>query len=87
MASAITDTWIQSRINSTKAAIESIEDAILSLSTGNLQSYTIDTGQTRQTVTKKDLARLNVELDNLYIRLDYLDTKLNGSGTTLVRSA
>jgi hypothetical protein len=87
MASAITDTWIQSRIDSTKAAIESIEDAILSLSTGNLQSYTIDTGQTRQTVTKKDISRLNVELDKLYSRMDYLDTKLNGSGTTLVRSA
>jgi hypothetical protein len=87
MASAITDTWIQSRIDSTKATIESIEDAILALSTGKYQSYTIDTGQTRQSVTKKDISRLNVELDKLYSRLDYLDTKLNGSGKTMVRSA
>jgi hypothetical protein len=87
MASAITDTWIQSRIDKTKTTIESIEDAILALSTGSHQSYTIDTGQTRQSVTKKDISRLNVELDKLYSRLDYLDIKLNGSGTTLVRSA
>jgi hypothetical protein len=87
MASAITATWLQSRIDKTKTAIEAIEDAILALSTGNLQSYTIDTGQTRQTVTKKDISRLNVELDKLYLRLDWLDTRLNGSGTSLVRSA
>jgi hypothetical protein len=87
MASAITATWLQSRIDKTKTAIEAIEDAILALSTGNLQSYTIDTGQTRQTVTKKDISRLNVELDKLYLRLDWLDARLNGSGTSLVRSA
>jgi hypothetical protein len=87
MASSITDTWLQSRIDSTKATIESIEDAILALSTGNHQSYTIDTGQTRQTVTKKDISRLNVDLDKLYLRLDWLDARLNGSGTSLVRSA
>lgn len=87
MASAITATWLQSRIDKTKTAIESIEDAILALSTGNLQSYTIDTGQTRQTVTKKDITRLNAELDKLYLRLDWLDTRLNGGGTSLVRSA
>jgi hypothetical protein len=87
MASAITATWLQSRIDKTKTAIEAIEDAILALSTGNLQSYTIDTGQTRQAVTKKDISRLNVELDKLYLRLDWLDTRLNGSGTSLVRSA
>ena len=87
MASAITATWLQSRIDKTKTTIESIEDAILALSTGKLQSYTIDTGQTRQTVTKKDISRLNVELDKLYLRLDWLDTRLNGSGTSLVRSA
>jgi hypothetical protein len=87
MASAITATWLQSRIDKTKTAIESIEDAILALSTGKLQSYTIDTGQTRQTVTKKDISRLNVDLDKLYLRLDWLDARLNGSGTSLVRSA
>ena len=87
MASAITATWLQSRIDKTKTAIEAIEDAILALSTGKLQSYTIDTGQTRQTVTKKDIARLNAELDKLYLRLDWLDARLNGSGTSLVRSA
>jgi hypothetical protein len=87
MASTITATWFQSRIDKTKTTIEAIEDAILALSTEKFQSYTIDTGQTRQTVTKKDIARLNVELDKLYIRLDWLDTRLNGSGTSLVRSA
>jgi hypothetical protein len=87
MASAITATWLQSRIDKAKTAIEAIEDAILALSTERFQSYTIDTGQTRQTVTKKDISRLNAELDKLYLRLDWLDTRLNGSGTTLVRSA
>jgi len=86
MASEITTAWLQARIAATKAQIEAYEDAILALSLGTVKSYTISTGQTTQVVTKKDVVRLQVDIDSLYSRLDYLDGRLNGGGTTYVRA-
>ena len=77
-------TFIQARIDATKAQIIAFEDAILALGTaGGVQSYTIDTGQTRQTVTRQDLSSLQNKLDGLYNRLVTLEARLNGSGTSI----
>lgn len=62
--------WIEERITQTKATIVAIETAILALSSG-AQSYTLDTGQSRQTVTKANLS----ELKNT---LKYFEDRLNG---------
>jgi len=74
--------FIQDRINATKAEIIAYEDASLALATGNIQSYTIDTGQNRQTVTKLDLYQINKTIDSLYNRCATLEQRLNGSYTT-----
>ena len=50
--------FIQARIDATKAQIIAYEDAALALATGGVQSYTLDTGQSRQTVTKIELSAL-----------------------------
>jgi len=71
--------WLQARILSTKAIIESVEAAILALSTGTRQSYTLDTGQSRHTVTKKSLPGLHVMLDGLYNQLATLEARCNGA--------
>lgn len=80
-------TFIQERIDATKAQILAYEDAVLALATGGVQSYTLDTGQTRQTVTKLDLNALNKVLDSLYNRCATLEARLNGSGTITARPA
>ena len=47
-----------SRHPKTEELIEKYEDAILAISTGAVQTYHLDTGQTRQSVTKMHLSQL-----------------------------
>ena len=71
--------FLQKRIDATKSEIVAYEDAIAALSTGIL-SYTIDTGQSRQTVTRSETMSVQRTIDSLYNRLATLEARLNGSG-------
>lgn len=82
--SAITNAWLDERIESTKALIVAYESAILALSTG-AQSYSLDTGQTRQMVTKAQLPSMRDALASLENRLAVLDARRNGGSGTVVR--
>ena len=79
MASAVTCEFLQERIDATKAAIIAHEAAITALSSG-AESYTLDTGQTRQTVSKAQLGSVRIALNSLYNLLATLDARLNGGG-------
>ena len=59
--------------------ITNVEDAIDAISAG-AQSYQLDTGQTRQLVTKAQLSQLKNMLSSLENRLSMLDAKLCGRG-------
>lgn len=77
--------FLQERITATKAQIVAYENAVLALGTaGGVQSYTIDTGQTRQTVTRADLPQLNKMIDSLMNRLATLEARLNGNQTMVI---
>ena len=54
------------------------EDAIDALVVQGMQSYTLDTGQTRQTVTRFELASLQRQLDSLMNRLATLEARKTG---------
>lgn len=72
--------YILTKITSTKAQIDAFETAITTLAAnGAPQSYTIDTGQTRQTVTRSDIPSLSRMIDSLYNRLATLEARLYGS--------
>ena len=71
--------WITARIVATEALIVAYEAAILALS-GGMQSYSIDSGQTRQSVTRADLGSLRMQLSELETRRDMYKARLNGSG-------
>jgi hypothetical protein len=75
--------FLQDRITATKAQIIIYEDAIAALGTEGVQSYTLDTGQSRQTVTLLDLAGLNKTLESMYNRLCTMQARLNGSGVII----
>jgi hypothetical protein len=79
--------FLQARITATETLIVAYEDAVAALVTAGVQSYTIDTGQTRNTVTKIDVPALQRQIDSLYNRLATLTARLNGSGTTTARPA
>ena len=80
-------TFLKERIASTKAQIIVYEDAILSLESGEVQTYSLNTGQTTQSVTKFDVARLQASLDGLYNRLVTLEARLTGNGSTIAGPA
>ena len=79
--------FIQDRITSTKTLIIAYETASEALIVGGIQSYTIDTGQTRNTVTKLDLDTIQKTIDSLYNRCATLEARLNGSGTSIAKAA
>jgi len=79
-------TFIQGRIDATKLQIIAYEDAALALA-GGVQSYTLDTGQSRQTVTKLDLIDIQTTIESLYNRCATLEARLNGSGVLIARPA
>lgn len=79
-------TWLEARITKTKELIEAYEEAILQLSTGAVQSYSLNTGQTQQTVTKQQLSQLKNTLESLENRYATLQARL-GCGRVYGRPA
>lgn len=72
--------WLDARIEKVEALIVAYEDAILALGTdGGMQSYTLDTGQSRQTVTRQDLGSLRLQLESLENRRSVLKARRNGA--------
>lgn len=76
-------TFLNERITATKNQISALEDAALSLSSGAITSYSLDTGQSRQVVTKSNISLINKTIDALYNRLATLEARLNGSGVII----
>lgn len=76
--------FTQARIDAAKAAIVAYEEAELALA-GGAQTYTLDTGQSRQTVTKLNLTEIRKTVDSLMNRCATLEARLNGSGTSITR--
>jgi len=77
ITSAYTKQELQARIDKVKAQIETYEDAITALSTG-AQTYMLDTGQSRQSVTRANLASLNKTLNDMEVKLQRLNAQMCG---------
>ncbi len=56
--------WLDARIAAIEALIVAHETALTTI-VGGAQSYTLDTGQTRQTVTKANLSEIRIALHEL----------------------
>ena len=72
--------FLEQRLAACEAAIVAYEAALAAFATGNVQSYTLDTGQTRQTVTKANLTEMDRQLDRLLNRRAVLRAQLGLSG-------
>ncbi len=75
----MTRQFIADRIEVTKAQIVAYEDAFAAFADEGIQSYTLDTGQTRQVVTRANLTELRKTLDGLYNRLTTLEARTSGA--------
>ena len=78
-------TFIQARIAAIKLAVVAYEDASLALATGGVQSYTLDTGQSKQPVTKLDLVNIQSTIDGLMNQLAVYEARLTGNGVLIAR--
>lgn len=70
--------WLDARIAQTKALIEAYETALLAFADGNVQTYQLDTGQTRQMVTRAQLGSMDLMLKRLESRLATLLARRGG---------
>jgi hypothetical protein len=77
----------QDQITAVKTLITAYNAAILALTVGGVQSYILDTGQSRQSVTKFDLKEMNTALDSLLNRLATLEARLGGCGVVIMSPA
>lgn len=76
---------IQARIDYYTTLITAYEESLTALSSQGLKSYTLNTGQTTETVTKQDVWRIQQLLESALASLDYWDMRLNGGATIYVR--
>lgn len=77
----VTTSYLTERINAKKALVEAYETAVLALISGQIQSYTLDTGQTDLTVTKVNIGILNSQIDGLLNQITVMEARINGGGT------
>lgn len=78
----VSQQFLQEQITATEAQIVAAQTAESQLVSGAILSYTLDTGQTRQTVTKQNVAVMGAYIESLYNRLATLCARKDGSGVT-----
>lgn len=76
--------WLEERIAAKKALIIAFETAITTVA-GGAQSYSLDTGQTRQVVTKANLTEVRNLIGQLESDIATLQMRLYGCGRFVVR--
>ena len=74
--------WLEERIAKKKALIDSIETAIVAVTTTG-QSYQLDTGQTRQMVTRANIASLRDMVASLENEITTLNARLCGGSVVV----
>ena len=73
--------WVD-QLAAAKASAIAIQAAIDALTIGGMQMYQLDTGQSRQMVTKLNLTGLNTALNSTLNRVATLQARLGGCGIT-----
>jgi len=71
------EAYIRERICKAETRIAAIEDAHTALASG-ATSYTLDDGQTRQSVTKAQMGELRIALNEAILSRDMWKSRLNG---------
>ena len=71
---------IRARIEKLITIVTNIDDTLIKLSLNPRASYTIDTGQSKETVTKANAAMLLTRAQRIQDEIDRLTEQLNGGG-------
>ncbi len=73
---------LESQVAPLKAKLVEMIAASTGLATGAIQSYELETGQTRQKVTKANIATLESAISSLMNTLTTLEARLRGCGVS-----
>lgn len=79
-------TFWQGRLDKKKEQLAAFDDAITAIA-GGAQSYSLDTGQTRQVVTKANLSEMRIMVSKLESEIATLQQRLTGCGSFQARPA
>lgn len=77
--------FIQARVTFYENLIAVYEAALLAFDNPTLEQYTLNTGQTTQTVKRRDIQMLIDKLDGIYNQHSIWCNRLNGGNTTIMR--
>jgi hypothetical protein len=78
------DDFLLSRVEAIKAKIIAYGEAADGLESGSIQSYELETGQTRQKVTLANIKTLEDAITSLENKLVTLEARLCGTGAVRV---
>jgi hypothetical protein len=78
------DDLLESQVAPLKAKLVAMIAASTGLATGAIQSYELETGMTRQKVTKVNLDVLEAAIDSLMNTLTTLEARLRGCGAVRI---
>lgn len=84
MTSVFTQAEIEAQITVLKTELTAVNSAISAL-LGGAQSYTLDTGQTRETVTRSNLTELRRHRRELMAEVQELQNMISGSASYVAR--
>lgn len=76
----------QDELKNSRVLLFKINEAIDAISTSNHQSYTLDTGQTSQTVTRVNLPSLISQRDKLIDRISQLEKYLGEGKPNVIQT-
>jgi hypothetical protein len=79
-----TASWWQARLEKAMTHVEELEDAISGLVDGSIQSYQLDSGQTRTLVTKQQMSPMYLALMRAENRVATLSARVEGAGFRMV---
>lgn len=73
-----TDEFIQTQITRIEAMLTAYNDAIIAITTGQIQSYSLNTSQSVQTVTKHNIAAIQRQYSALLSQHESLCARIHG---------
>ncbi len=79
------NTTLKAQLAKLNILIDAYIDAITAITTGEQQSYSLDTGQSKQTVTKLNVSSFIKTYTALLNACTMLEVRLNGGGSVTVR--
>jgi hypothetical protein len=82
---AITDSILNTQMTTLQNHVTAWNGALIALSAANgVKSYTVDTGQSVQTVTRNEINKINDVIQSLLNQIAVIETRLTGCGSTYV---